>query len=92
MNAATNQTLNALDVQALGSVSNGHSLSAYLEMCPTCSAGPAIDDEYTTSVLPTLCPTCGQASVEYGMITAMDAILTTLNGLDTVGASFDALD
>lgn len=93
MDAATNHTLAALDRQALGIRSDPQSLSAYFGTCPTCAANPlTFADEYSASVPSALCPTCGHASVEYGMIIEMDAILARLNSLDALGATLDEQD
>lgn len=89
MNAATNRTATTTtfggrDQQTAAAAV----LTGYLGMCPTCATGPvAIDDEYTASVAPARCPTCGQTSVEYGMIAEMDAILATMHGFDALTAA-----
>lgn len=89
---ATNQTSTTLQARTLGAAHDTDILKGYLGMCPTCAATPAeVVDEYTASVTPATCPTCGETSVEYGMIVEMDALLTTMNGLDAVSAAIDAL-
>lgn len=87
---ATNQTGATLQVRTLGTAYEHDTLRGYLGMCPTCFANPMqVVDEYTDSVVPAICPTCGHASVEYGMVIEMDAILARLNGLDALAAAVE---
>lgn len=89
MNATTQHTGNA---HQHGGNTTACALSAHLGTCPTCVGGPVqIVDEYDASVAPALCPTCGQTSVEYGMILEMDAILARLNGLDALDRALERI-
>lgn len=89
---ATNQTSTTLQARTLEAAHGHQILKGYLGMCPTCAAGPAeVVDEYTASVAPAMCPTCGETSVEYGMIVEMDALLRGMTGLDALSAAIDAL-
>ncbi len=90
---ATNQTSTTLRARTPGAAHDTAILRGYLGMCPTCAAGPVqVQDEYTASVAPAMCPTCGETSVEYGMIVEMDTLLRGMNGLDALDVALDALD
>lgn len=90
---ATSQTRTTLQARTFGAALVSNVLKGYLGMCPTCAAAPdLVTDEYSASVIPATCPTCGQTSVEYGMIAEMDALLSAMNGLDALSAALDARD
>lgn len=63
--------------------------------CPTCWIGPAdqataavarFGGEYGYDAAPATCPTCLVTSMEWGLVTAMDAVLAELLGLARLDA------
>jgi hypothetical protein len=59
-----------------------------LDWCQTCLTygGPSLQGDPPENDLAT-CPTCGVASVEWTLVTQIDALLRTLNGLDALDAA-----
>ncbi|HYO85248.1 MAG TPA: hypothetical protein VES01_02135 [Dermatophilaceae bacterium] len=66
-----------------------HSTTTELAVsCPTCLTygGPSLPGDPPEHDLAT-CPTCEVASVEWTLVTEIDAVLRELNGLDALDAA-----
>lgn len=78
----------ALD-EALLTTDAGRALAPYLGVCPTCLGWHAEGDDL--EALDDVCPTCGQASVEWSLSCQIDDVLRKLNGMQALEQAVEQL-